>query len=112
MRTSEEIAALLDISLDDAQAVTRHRDAFADIAAVSSDVLSAVDDHILAIVIAVGRDENRVWRFSPVMLYSVFTASMALQNFGKALSGLVSQLSTGTPLFPLYVDSDKEKQER
>ncbi len=95
MRTCQEIQALLCVDQVTAQAFLRARDAFMFSYACSQEQYNAVEDYLLGITLALGRDTEGVWLFSPVMYYQMLTACLVMQELGdkiRELAGLLAPL--------------------
>lgn len=94
MRTLYELCDLLHIDEETGQAVLRARDAFASSYALESMQYSAIEDYLLGVTLAIGRDAKNNWRFSPVMFYNLMTAVLVLQNIGQWIEELAEKVSS------------------
>ncbi len=96
MRSLTEICELLDISQETGQAILRARDAFASSIVLEPMQYSAIDDYLMCLTLAIGRDNKNTWQFSPAMFYNLMTAVLVLNNIAGYMEELAEKLAVST----------------
>lgn len=94
MRSVREICDLLNIDEETGQAVLRARDAFISSIALEPMQYSAIEDYLMCLTLAIGRDATNTWRFSPVIFYNLMTAVLVLNNMAAMIEELADKLAS------------------